>query len=64
MVAFLEEVLKYHSLPGWRRLFNKIIGFHGKESEIDRGRKTALSRQGWILSDATSETPSWNTWKG
>jgi hypothetical protein len=50
IVPFLEEVLKCHYLPGWRRLFGRIIGFLGKKIEIDRGKKLALSRRGWILS--------------
>jgi hypothetical protein len=44
IVPFVEEVLKYHYLPGWRRLFGKIAGFLGRKIEIDRGKKLALSR--------------------
>jgi len=51
VVPFLEEILKYHYLPGWRRLFNKKIGFQGEKIEIDWGRELALSPRGWILSD-------------
>ena len=51
IAPFLEEVLKYHYLPGWRRLFNKKIGFQGEKIEIDWGRELALSPRGWILSD-------------
>lgn len=56
VVPFLEEALKYHYLPGWRRLFDKITGFRGKKIEIDWGKELALSRQGWILSDVRSKT--------
>jgi hypothetical protein len=57
IVPFLEEVLKYHYLPGWRRLFDKITGFRGKKIEIDWRNELALSRQGWISSDVRSKTP-------
>jgi len=46
MVPFLEEVLKYHNLPGWRRLFGRMAGFLSKRIEVDRGKKLALSQQG------------------
>jgi len=56
IAPFLEEVLKYHYLPGWRRLFEKITGCRGKKIEIDWGKELALSRQGGILSDVRSKT--------
>jgi len=54
IVPFLEEVLKYHDLPGWRRLFDKVTGFLGNKIEIDWGKKPALSQQRWVLSGVRS----------
>ena len=58
IVPFLEEALKYHYLPGWRCLFDEITEFRGKKIEIDWRKRPPLSRQRWIVSDATSQTHS------
>jgi CheY-like chemotaxis protein len=40
IVPFLEDVLTYEYLPGWKRLFTKLEGFFSKEFEnLQAGKK-------------------------
>jgi hypothetical protein len=54
IVPFLEDILRYQYLPGWRHLLDKVTGFFGNNIEIDWGKKPALSRPGWVLSEVGS----------
>ena len=54
IVPFLEDILRYQYLPGWRHLIDTVTGFFGNRIEIDWGKKPVLSRQRWVLSDARS----------
>jgi CheY-like chemotaxis protein len=54
IVPFLEDILRYQYLPGWRHLLDKVTGFLGNKIEIDWGKKPALSRPGWVLSEVGS----------
>jgi CheY-like chemotaxis protein len=47
VVPFLEDVLKYGYLPGWRRLLEKLKEFFDTEFESDWEKKTGLSWQDW-----------------
>jgi len=47
VVPFLEDVLKYEYLPGWKRLFEKLKGFFDTKFESDWEKKTGLPWQEW-----------------
>ena len=47
IVPFLEDVLKYEYLPGWKRLFEKLKGFFDSKFESDWEKKTGLPWQEW-----------------
>jgi CheY-like chemotaxis protein len=47
IVPFLEDVLIYEYLPGWKRHYEKLKGFFDKKFEEDWEKKTGLDRQGW-----------------
>jgi CheY-like chemotaxis protein len=47
IVPFLEDVLKYEYLPGWKRLFEKLKGFFDSKFESDWDKKTGLRWQEW-----------------
>jgi CheY-like chemotaxis protein len=42
IVPFLEDVLSYEYLPGWRRLLENLKGFFDREFESDWEKKTGL----------------------
>jgi DNA-binding NtrC family response regulator len=47
IVPFLEDVLKYDYLPGWKRLFEKLKGFFDTKFESDWEKKTGLNWKEW-----------------
>jgi CheY-like chemotaxis protein len=47
IVPFLEDVLMYEYLPGWRRHYEKLKGFFDKKFEVGWEKKAGLDRQGW-----------------
>jgi CheY-like chemotaxis protein len=47
VVPFLEDVLKYEYLPGWRRVLEKLKGFFDSKFESDWEKKTGLQWQEW-----------------
>ena len=47
VVPFLEDVLKYEYLPGWRRLLEKLKGFFDTKFESDWEKKTGLEWREW-----------------
>ncbi len=47
VVPFLEDVLKYEYLPGWKRLFEKITALFDSKFESDWKKKTDLPWQDW-----------------
>ncbi len=47
VVPFLEDVLKYEYLPGWRRVLEKLKGFFDNKFESDWEKKTGLHWQEW-----------------
>jgi CheY-like chemotaxis protein len=47
IVPFLEDVLTYEYLPGWKRHYDKLKGYFDKKFEEDWEKKTGLDRQGW-----------------
>ena len=47
IVPFLEDVLKYEYLPGWKRLFEKLKGFFDSKFESDWDKKAGLRWQEW-----------------
>ncbi len=47
IVPFLEDVLKYDYLPGWRRLLEKLKGFFDSKFESDWEKKTGMHWQEW-----------------
>src|SRR5512139_2060180 len=47
VVPFLEDVLKYEYLPGWKRLLEKLKGFFDTKFESDWEKKTGLIWQEW-----------------
>ncbi len=47
VVPFLEDVLRYEYLPGWKRLFEKLKGFFDSKFESDWEKKTGLAWQEW-----------------
>jgi len=47
VVPFLEDVLKYEYLPGWKRLLEQLKGFFDSKFESDWEKKTGLLWQEW-----------------
>ena len=47
VVPFLEDVLRYEYLPGWRRLLEKLKGFFDTKFESDWEKKTGLPWREW-----------------
>ena len=47
VVPFLEDVLKFDYLPGWKRLLDKLKGFFDSKFESDWEKKTGLLWQEW-----------------
>jgi len=47
VVPFLEDVLKYEYLPGWKRLMEKLKGFFDSKFESDWEKRTGLPWQEW-----------------
>lgn len=47
IVPFLEDVLKYEYLPGWKRLFEKLKGFFDSKFESDWEKKTGMEWREW-----------------
>jgi CheY-like chemotaxis protein len=47
IVPFLEDVLKYDYLPGWKHLFEKLKGFFDTKFESDWEKKSGLNWQEW-----------------
>jgi len=47
VVPFLEDVLRYEYLPGWKRLLEKLKGFFDSKFESDWEKKTGLQWQEW-----------------
>jgi CheY-like chemotaxis protein len=47
VVPFLEDVLNYEYLPGWKRLLEKLKGFFDSKFESDWEKKTGLPWQEW-----------------
>jgi CheY-like chemotaxis protein len=47
VVPFLEDVLKYEYLPGWKRLLEKLKGFFDTKFESDWEKKTGLEWKEW-----------------
>ena len=47
IVPFLEDVLQYEYLPGWRRLFEKLKGVFDARFESDWEKKTGLMWREW-----------------
>jgi len=47
VVPFLEDVLKYEYLPGWKRLLEKLKGFFDSKFESDWEKRTGLLWQEW-----------------
>jgi len=47
VVPFLEDVLKYEYLPGWKSLMKKLKTFFDSKFESDWERKTDLPWMEW-----------------
>jgi DNA-binding NtrC family response regulator len=47
IVPFLEDVLTYDYVPGWKRLYGKLKGFFDSKFESDWEKKTGLDWQEW-----------------
>jgi len=47
IVPFLEDVLKYEYLPGWKRVMDRLKGFFDTRFESDWEKKTGLPWQEW-----------------
>ncbi len=47
VVPFLEDVLQYEYLPGWKRLFEKMKTFFDTKFESDWEKKTGLPWREW-----------------
>ncbi len=47
VVPFLEDVLRYEYLPGWKRVLEKLKGFFDSKFESDWEKKTGLIWQEW-----------------
>jgi CheY-like chemotaxis protein len=51
IVPFLEDVLKYEYLPGWKRLYGKLKDFFDAKFESDWEKKTGLNWKEWGMHD-------------
>ena len=47
VVPFLEDVLRYDYLPGWKHLLEKLKGFFDSRFESDWEKKTGLNWREW-----------------
>jgi len=47
VVPFLEDVIKYEYLPGWKRLYEKLKGFFDDKFGSDWEKKTGLLWREW-----------------
>jgi CheY-like chemotaxis protein len=47
IVPFLEDVLAYEYVPGWKRLYEKLKVFFDRKFESDWEKKTGLNWQEW-----------------
>ena len=47
IIPFLEDVLKYEYLSGWKRLLEKLKGFFDSKFETDWEKKTGLNWSEW-----------------
>ena len=47
VVPFLEDILKYEYLPGWKRVLEKLKGFFDTKFESDWEKKTGLEWREW-----------------
>jgi hypothetical protein len=47
IVSFLEDVLTYEYVSGWKRLYKKLKGFFDSKFESDWEKKTGLNWQEW-----------------
>ena len=47
IVPFLEDILKYEYLPGWRRLMEKLKIFFDSKFESDWEKRTGLPWKDW-----------------
>ena len=47
IVPFLEDVLAYEYLPGWKRLMGKLKSFFDAKFESDWEKKTGMNWQEW-----------------
>src|SRR3990172_1290317 len=47
IVPFLEDVLTYEYLPGWKRLMKKLKGYFESKFESDWEKKTGMNWQEW-----------------
>lgn len=47
IVSFLEDVLTYEHLPGWKRLLERLEGFFNRKFETDWEKKTGLHWREW-----------------
>ena len=47
IVPFLEDILKYEYLPGWKRLFDNLKSFFDSKFESDWDKKTGLNWKEW-----------------
>ncbi len=47
IVPFLEDVLRYDYLPGWKKLLEKLKGFFDSKFESDWEKKTGMHWQEW-----------------
>jgi CheY-like chemotaxis protein len=47
IVPFLEDVLQYEYLPGWKRLMEKLKGFFDQKFESDWEKRTGLQWSEW-----------------
>ena len=47
VVPFLEDVLRYDYLPGWKRLLENLKGFFDSRFESDWEKKTGLNWREW-----------------
>ena len=47
VVSFLEDMLKYEYLPGWKRLFERLKGLFDQKFESDWENKSGLNWKEW-----------------
>jgi CheY-like chemotaxis protein len=47
IVPFLEDVMKYDYLPGWKRLYSKLKVFFDSKFQSDWEKKSGLNWQEW-----------------